>query len=93
MPAQRIHIENLTIRLRRGGVTAREARDVAAGFGREILRRLAEGAVGRTGAARIDAVTTGVTRAANRTAAIPRDAAEKVAAEVRRRLNAGENAR
>jgi hypothetical protein len=87
MPTRRIHIENVRIRLpRRAGGTVLDPRAVAAGCGSEILRGIAEAATGRTGAIRIGELMTGAIRAEGAAGAIPRQVAERIAADVRKKL-------
>ena len=93
MPARHIHIEHLSIRLRRGaGGLLTDARGLAAGCGEHILHAIAAAADGQTGAIRIDELKTGPIRAAGGAGALPRQVAERIAAGVTPKLGT-ENAR
>ena len=85
MAKQRIQIENLTIRLPRSA--GLDAREIAGGFGREILKSVAQAANGKTGELRIDKLSAGKFRAEGGAAKnIQKRAADGVATEVRKRL-------
>ena len=84
MAKQRIQIENLKIRLPRGA--ASNAREIAGGLGRAILRGIAESVNGKTGEMRIDEVSVGRIRGADGAGAIQERAAAGIMAEVRKKL-------
>jgi len=82
MARQRIHIENLQIRLPRE--MAGEAESVAGRLGREIMKSIADAAKGQTGTIRIDQVTVGKLKASGGDP--HKQAAAGIAAEVRKRI-------
>jgi hypothetical protein len=84
MAKQRIHIENLRIRLPRG--MAGNARSIAGGFGCEIMKNIADALRGKTGEMRIDNISTATIKTTGGEVDIRRRAAEEIAAEVKKRL-------
>lgn len=84
MTKQRVQIEHLKIRLPRSA--ASNAREIAGGLGRAILRSIAESVNGKTGEMRIDAVSAGRIHGADGAGAIQARAAAGIMAEVRKKL-------
>ena len=86
MTKRKIHIENLKIRI--PGAAAGQARDIAGGLGREILREIAESTGGKTGAKSIGELSAGNVRVSG-SAGMPGlqgEIARRVAAEVKKRF-------
>jgi hypothetical protein len=83
MAKRRIHIENLRMRLPRG--MAGSARSLAGGFGREIMKSIANASRGKTGEMRIDLISAANIRTAGGEAEIQKRAAE-ISAELNKRL-------
>ena len=84
MAKQRIHIENLRIRLPRG--MAGNARSIAGGFGCEIMKSIADASRGKTGEMRIDRISTATIKTAGSEVDIRKRAEEETSAEVKKRL-------
>ena len=84
MAKQRIHIENLRIRLPRG--MAGNARSIAGGFGCEIIKSIADVSRGKTGERRIDKISAATIKTAGGEADIRKRAAEEISTEVKKRL-------
>jgi len=86
MTKRRVHIENLKIRI--PGSAAGQARNIAGGLGREILREIAESTAGKTGAKSIGELSAGKIRVSGG-ADVPGlqgEIARRVAAEVKKRF-------
>jgi hypothetical protein len=88
MSKRKVHIENLKIRI--PGSAAGEARDIAGGLGREILREIAESTAGKTGAKSIGELSAGKVRVSGGGGAgahgLQGEIARRVAAEVKKRF-------
>jgi hypothetical protein len=84
MAKQRIHIENLRIRIPRG--MAGNARRIAGGFGPEIMKSIADATRGKTGEMRIDKISAATIKTTGGEADIRKRAAEEISAEVKKRL-------
>jgi hypothetical protein len=86
MTKRKVHIENLRIRI--PGSAAGQARDIAGGLGREILREIAESTAGKTGAKSIGELSTGKVRVSGGAdaAGLRGEIARRVAVEVKKRF-------
>jgi hypothetical protein len=86
MTKRKVHIENLKIRI--PGSAAGQARNIAGGLGREILREIAESTAGKTGAKSIGEVSAGNVRVSGGAGArgLQVEIARRVAAEVKKRF-------
>jgi hypothetical protein len=86
MTKRKVHIENLKIRI--PGSAAGQARDIAGGLGREILREIAESTAGKTGAKSIGELSAGKIRVSGGggVPGLQAELARRVAAEVKKRF-------
>jgi hypothetical protein len=86
MTKRKVHIENLKIRI--PGSAAGQARDIAGGLGREILREIAEATAGKTGAKSIGELSAGKVRVSGGAdvSGLQGEIARRVAGEVKKRF-------
>jgi hypothetical protein len=86
MTKRKVHIENLRIRI--PAAAAGQARNIAAGLGRELLREIAESTAGKTGSKSIDEISAGKVRVSGGAgvAGLQGEIAGRVAAEVKKRF-------
>jgi hypothetical protein len=86
MTKRKVHIENLRIRI--PGAAAGQARNIAGGLGREILREVAESTAGKIGTKSIGELSAGKIKVSGGAgvAGSQGEIARRVAAEVKKRF-------
>ncbi len=84
MAKKSLHIENLQIRLPRS--MEGNERSIASGFGREIMKSIADDLRGKTGTMRINKISTTKIKAVSGEADIRKRVVAEISAEVKKRL-------